>query len=240
MRIVTWNCCRGAFYKKVPVLNTLSPDIAIIQECGQPSAIDNQCLWFGDNPKQGIAVVAKAPYQVRAMPLLIDVPKYAMPVQVVGPVNFIILAIWAKGRQKFPYIEGVVRAVEMYSNLLADSTAIIIGDFNSNTIWYDEHPCQQNHSALVRRLSEIGMISSYHAFHGVLHGKEKDPTHYFRWNEQQPYHIDYAFIPSHWLQSIQVVAVGSYRDWKDYSDHRPLLVDFGKLAPTNAPSMLDA
>jgi hypothetical protein len=48
---------------------------------------------------------------------------------------------------------------------------------------------------------------------------------YFQWKEQKPYHIDYCFIPEEWAPDVQCVEIGSYAEWKDYSDHRPLLVE---------------
>lgn len=226
MRLVTWNCCRGAYSAKASLLDILRPDIAVIQECGKPPSIDDHCLWFGDNPKQGITVVAKDAYHMHALPPLPDVPNYCMPIQVSGAKRFIILAVWAKGRQQYSYVEGVVKAVEMYADLLTHSPAVVIGDFNSNTSWDDEHPSDLCHTALVERLAGLGMVSSYHAFHGMAHGQERCPTHYFQWNEKKPYHIDYAFIPERWLPSVREVTIGSYQEWKDYSDHRPLMVDF--------------
>jgi len=54
MRNVTGNCRRGTYARKVPLLNTLAPDIAVIQECARLEIESEQCLWFGDNPRQGI------------------------------------------------------------------------------------------------------------------------------------------------------------------------------------------
>ena len=113
MRLVTWNCCRGPYLKKAPLLDALAPDIAVIQECARPTTETDQCLWFGDNPHQGIAVFTKGSYRIRALPILPEVPKYAIPVEVLGPTNFLLIAVWSKGGQASPYVEGVVRAVEL-------------------------------------------------------------------------------------------------------------------------------
>ena len=32
MRLVTWNCCRGAFGKKAALLDSLSADVTVIQD----------------------------------------------------------------------------------------------------------------------------------------------------------------------------------------------------------------
>jgi len=67
MRLVTWNCCRGQ-YLKTSFLEALAPDIAVIQECAKPTCVNDQCLWFGHNPHQGVAVFANGPYRLRALP----------------------------------------------------------------------------------------------------------------------------------------------------------------------------
>src|SRR5271165_5982378 len=96
MRLVTWNCCRGAYLKKAPLLNALAPDIAVIQECARPATATDQCLWFGDNPRQGVAVAANGRYRIRALPAVPGVPRYAIPVEVTGPNHFLLIAVWSK------------------------------------------------------------------------------------------------------------------------------------------------
>jgi hypothetical protein len=209
----------------VPFLDPLAPDIAVIQECAQPLAQTDQCLWFGDNPRQGIAVRAGGPYRLRALSTVADVPPYVIPLEVTGPVSFTLLVVWSKRHPKFPYVEGVVRAVELYRHLLSGHASVVMGDFNSNAIWDAKHPPRANHSALVALLAELGLESAYHAFLREAHGQESRPTHYFHWDEQQPFHIDYCFIPRRWLELVQRVEVPNYADWSGRSDHRPLIVD---------------
>ena len=42
---------------------------------------------------------------------------------------------------------------------------------------------------------------------------------------EQPYHIDYCFIPDSWVPSILSVEVGAYKLWITASDHCPQVVD---------------
>ena len=225
MRLVTWNCCRGAFSTKVPLLDSFEADIAVIQECARPIAMSDKCLWFGDNPRQGIAVRTSNQYRIRALPTAADVPKFVFPVEVVGPEHFTLLAVWSKGGQKYRYVMGVVKAIQTYRALFESSPTVLIGDLNSNAIWDTWHPRDLNHSALVSLLSDLGNVSSYHSFFGETHGEETRPTCYLLWNEHRPYHIDYCFIPRSWASRIQLVEVGSYDAWRQHSDHRPLIVD---------------
>lgn len=230
MRLLTWNCNRGAYAKKAAFLNALMPDVSVIQECARPVTESDRRLWFGDNPRQGIAVRASGAYRLRSLSQLDDVPPYVIPVEVTGPVSFTLLVVWSKRHPKFPYVEGVVRAVELYRHLLSGNPSVVMGDFNSNAIWDAGHAANANHSALVALLAELGLESAYHAFYGEAHGEESRPTYYFHWDEQQPFHIDYCFIPRKWLRRVRRVDVPSYAEWSGRSDHRPLIVDIDGAA----------
>lgn len=225
MRLVTWNCSRGPFEKKVPLLDAYSTDIAVVQECAKPKIQSPNCLWFGDNPKQGIAVSASLKYRLQALPMLQDAPKYVIPISVTGPTDFTLFAVWTLGKQEYPYVEAASKAVDMYRDLIAGFPTVLIGDFNSNAIWDATHPPDLNHSAFVKRLSGLGIISAYHYRYNEKHGEETRPTYYFHWKNNRPYHIDYCFVPRAWAEKLVQVEIGSYEDWKKYSDHRPLFVE---------------
>lgn len=225
MRLVTWNCCRGSLLRKIPLLDEFAPDVVVMQECAKPLTETEQCLWFGDNPRQGVAIKAYGQYRLRAFPASADVPRYVIPVEVLGPTHFLLIAVWAMPNPGYRYVEGVLRAVEIYRSLFTQHQTVIIGDFNSNSIWDSSHRAGYSHGALVKLLSELGLVSGYHHFYNEAHGRETRPTFYLRWNQQHPYHLDYCFIPQLWAPTVSRVAVGSYQAWKQHSDHRPLLVE---------------
>lgn len=112
LRLVTWNCCCGPFSKKVPLLDLLMPDIAVIQECPRPEATSGQRLWFGDNPNKGLLVQAYGDYRLRELPKAPDVPKFVIPVAVNGPSEFNLLATWTKLQEPYRYVRAAVKAVE--------------------------------------------------------------------------------------------------------------------------------
>jgi len=170
-------------------------------------------------------VTSAAPYTIRALPVESDVPKFVFPVEVLGPVSFTLLVVWAKGGQQFRYVMGVVKAVHAYRRLFETSPTVLIGDLNSNKIWDSSHPAGLNHSSLILLLSELGVVSSYHHFFGEAPGEETRPTFYLLWKKERPYHMDYCFVPRSWAARIQHVEVGTFDAWKEHSDHRPLLVD---------------
>ncbi len=230
MRIVTWNCCRGPLARKLDALDTLNADVAVLQECPRPAVQSDRCLWFGDNPRQGIAVLARGAYRLRRLPMAADAPNYVMPVRVSGPQRFSLLAVWAMAGQPHRYVAAVVRAVELYARRLRRSPWLLLGDLNSNACWDATHSQDTSHSALVRRLAALRMQSCYHAHFDEAHGAESVPTFHLYRHEARPYHLDYCFAPAAWLPALRSVSVGDYATWAPFSDHRPMLMEFDIVA----------
>jgi endonuclease/exonuclease/phosphatase family metal-dependent hydrolase len=133
--------------------------------------------------------------------------------------------VWSKTDRKYPYVKAVIRAVARYRDLIAAQPTVVMGDFNSNSIWDRKRPFKETHSGLVQQLSALGLVSAYHDFHGEPHGGETRPTLYLLKQRQRPYHIDYCFVPRAWLSSVQSVKVGAYEDWIALSDHTPVSVE---------------
>lgn len=237
MRLVTWNCCRGSDARKVPLLDALKAAIAVIQECARPAKESDTCLWFGDNPRQGITIGASPPYRLQRLPEPEGVPKYVVPISVVGPVEFNILTVWSQSNQPHRYVEAVVKAVDMYRALIDESPTVSLGDLNSNRLWDFRHPRDRNHSALVALLGRLGLVSADHAFYGEAHGHETKPTCYFHWKEQRPHHIDYCFIPEVWAKDLRQVEIGEFEEWKKHSDHRPRIVEVNLSAHAHSVAL---
>ena len=226
MRLVTWNACRGQFNRKVPLLDALGADIAVIQEIAAPSEQSKRTLWFGDNPRIGVAVVAREPYTLRQRDPLPGAPKYFVPVDVEGPRSFLLFAVWTMGEpEQHRYVRGASTAIDMYKSVFSEPPVVLLGDFNSNAIWDKEHPAELNHSAMVSRLAGHGLVSAYHHHKRESQGSESEPTFYFHRNQSKPFHIDYCFLPSAWAETVESVKVGTFEGWKDHSDHRPLMVE---------------
>jgi exodeoxyribonuclease III len=223
MRLVTWNCNRGSVKTKLPLLDCFEPTIAILPECA-PATEVTSCLWLGDSGGPGIAVNATADYRITPIAPR-DVPRYTFPIQVEGPVRFLLLVVWSRKNTDYRYVKAVIRAVECYSDLISAQPTVLIGDFNSNTRWDYKRRLDQSHSGLVRRLSALHMTSAYHSFFGEAHGAETRSTLYLLKQKQRSYHIDYCFIPNAWLSLVRSVELGKYEDWIKFSDHTPLCVD---------------
>ena len=122
------------------------------------------------------------------------------------------------------------RALSKYARFLTERPSIVAGDFNNNVLWH-RPGWRINHGTVVAGLEKLGLISAYHGLRGEAQGGETQPTLYWRDRKKDgpTYHIDYVFLPSHWLASVTELAVGTYEDWcgSGLSDHVPILVDVG-------------
>jgi exonuclease III len=209
---------------KAQALAPLNPDIAIIQEAPRPKDKDTpHRLWFGGASRVGIAVLARNGYTVaRASRGTADTDP-VRAVRVGGPVDFNLIAIWARADTK--YIRGVYDRMQSHVRFARKRPTVLAGDLNSNTIW-DRPRVPMNHSRFVSWMrDELGLVSAYHEHYGEPHGKESRPTYYFQWSEAKPFHIDYCFVPQAWRPLVRSVEVGGYAEWSVLSDHRPVTVD---------------
>ncbi len=78
-------------------------------------------------------------------------------------------------------------------------------------------------------VAKLGLVSSYHRFHGVDLGDEQDMT--LRWTGpgglEQRYHCDLVFLPEGWLPALRSVEVGEWEAWivANRSDHAPVMIE---------------
>jgi endonuclease/exonuclease/phosphatase family metal-dependent hydrolase len=200
----------------------LNADIVILQEAGQPgeAADTTRVAWFPVTGRVGVAVVTRNGFEVKPS----DGPGGLVAchaVDVRGPERFSVLAVWTQ--QKDGYISGLAADLDRCSDWMAGREVVIAGDFNSNAIW-DKASRPADHSRVVARLErEFGLISAYHAALGVAQGAEPHATHYWRWQEANPFHLDYCFVPTAW--KVCNVSVGEFAPGAHVSDHRPVIVD---------------
>jgi len=170
-------------------------------------------------------VQAYRDYRLRELPTAPDVPKFVIPVAVSGPTEFNLLAAWTKLQEPYRYVRAAVKAVEIYRELFIGTPTVLMGDLNSNTIWDAEHPSHLNHSSLVSQLEKLGSVSAYHHYYNEIHGSETRATFHLYRREIHPFHIDYCFIPHSWANRISRVELGAFDEWRQFSDHRPLIVE---------------
>lgn len=241
MKVITWNC-NMAFRKKAEVILNCKPDILIVPECEHPDKLmfpkdalkPTDTLWFGNNQNKGLAIFSYSDFRFKTAEVHNESIRTIIPIEVTGgSFDFNLFAIWAYNPldPEGCYVEQVYKAVLYYDNLLTNKQTLLIGDFNSNTIWDKKHRAS-NHSKVVELLEDKGILSLYHLHHKQVQGKELHPTYYMYRHKNRPYHIDYCFASAGFVQRLQSVEVGDFDFWIKYSDHVPVIVEFGSLSPT--------
>jgi len=219
-----------ALHKKHEKLLTFGADIMVIQECSrkyvrQISRSEGwSAAWFGKNLNKGLGVIVKAPWSIREAKAL--KPKWIAKVIIDGPFPLELFPVWAcpSERRAESYIGQVHLLLDILERKKPAHSTIIIGDFNSNSIW-DGGRRINDHSAAVGRLRKLGMESAYHAFFKQTQGAEEHPTFWFTKNTNKVYHLDYAFLSEELFSKLKRVEVGHHKDWLSLSDHAPMLVE---------------
>ncbi len=219
MRVTTWNRPRADIEESLGLLKQLEADLVALQECRRPDGSDASVVWCGDSPLQGSAVVSTS----AALPIEpIDIPglhRTVVPVIVQAPQPFVFVGVWTHP----PYNEVAWAVMNSCVDAADGLPVMAAGDFNSSPGAVDQAP--ESKLFLQGMRDELGLVSAYHHFTGEAFGEETRATYYHQWNEPNPFHIDYCFVPEAWLGRLTGVEVGSFGDWPQ-SDHRPLTVEF--------------
>jgi exonuclease III len=225
-----------AFRKKAALIMAARPDILVVPECEHPKKIDfgdgslkpTDALWFGQNHHKGLGIFSYGDFHLRKKRSHTEDLKHIVPVTVSNKgLTINLFAIWANSPDDpdGQYVEQVWKAIHHYKNIIRRKQTILIGDFNSNTIW-DRPRRIGNHSAVVKKLNRKGIRSVYHSYFGQTHGKEEHSTFYLYKHRDKPYHIDYCFASEDLMTKLTSVEVGAFDNWKVYSDHMPLIASF--------------
>jgi exodeoxyribonuclease-3 len=222
-----------ALRKKQTALASLRPDISVLQEVSKAdaSALMESC-WVGNNLTKGIAVVGSNGFRVRVHQAYDPRIEFIVPIEVTGPAEFLLLAVWVMHNravnriQENPNRWQMLQALEVYESLLRSQRCVVAGDFN-NAVRWDGPRKASNHSLAVEKLSNLGLVSAYHTRSVTSQGKEPDPTLFWMRHRDSPYHIDYIWLPAAWVAGLKAVEVGEFSTWvqSGLSDHVPLTVE---------------
>ena len=232
MKIITWNC-NMAFRKKADLIMAHQPDLLVVPECEHPDKIKfasqpSDTHWFGTNQNKGLGIFSFGGFKLQLMEEYNPEFKMIIPIRVKRKrFTLILYAIWANNPSDpdGQYVTQIWKALHHYDALLENKRTVLVGDFNSNTIW-DKPRRKGNHSHVVEVLHQKRISSTYHRYFQQEQGKEVHPTFYLYKNREKPYHLDYCFVSADLSKKLQLVEVGDYDSWKSYSDHVPLIVTF--------------
>jgi exonuclease III len=225
-----------AFRKKAAAVLAQQPDIVIVPECEAPEKLQfaagtpspNDMVWYGTNRHKGLGIFSYSTYKFKLLDNHNPAFKNILPIAVTGgKVDLILFAVWANhpADKDGAYVTQVWKAIHYYEDLLKEKKIILAGDFNSNTIW-DRPKREGNHSTVVQTLEAKKIFSTYHYFHRQVQGAEKHPTQFMYRHKDKPYHLDYCFASAYFMKRLISVDIGKYKDWKQFSDHLPLMVNF--------------
>lgn len=234
MHCISWNC-GGSFRTKFEALESYGADVWVIQECEDPARYPDSALsqrfpihlWKGDNPHKGLGVFVTRPMALQKLDWSDEYQghkvKYFLPCLLEKEIK--LLAVWTHRNQSpnFGYIGQFWKYLQTNGHLF--NRIIIPGDFNSNVRW-DEWDRWWNHSDVVRLLEERDIHSLYHLRTLEKQGQESQPTFYLQRNPNKAYHIDYCFASREIAEACRSFKIGSWPEWKGFSDHCPIMMEF--------------
>lgn len=230
LRIASWNACMK-FREKVDVIAPLDADIVVVPESENLERLASADLsawphrhWLGDIPFKGLLVMSKLEYPLTVLENYDDSLRYILPLKIGGNADLTLLAVWTQRDARGHYTVDLMTAIDRYLDV--ESDAIVIGDLNSNSIWDNLHRRAVTHTQIVEKLESLGIRSAYHHVTGEAQGSETVPTHAFRRDASNTFHIDYCFASKRLLGPGTSVNIPPVSDWVGRSDHGPLVVTF--------------
>ena len=224
------------YRRKANLMLAHKPDIVVVPECEHPdklkfepgTPLPKDVFWFGNNQNKGLGVFSYTNYKFKiddshrsefrtVLPLIVTNTKHELT----------LFAIWANNPDDkgYQYVGQIWKALNFYTELLRDKRTILVGDFNSNTIW-DKPRREGNHSTVVEFLANKGIHSTYHKYFNLMQGNEKHDTLFMYRHKDKSYHIDYCFASNDLIKKLSQVEVGKHKDWCKHSDHTPVIVTF--------------
>jgi endonuclease/exonuclease/phosphatase family metal-dependent hydrolase len=225
LRIVTWNCRSGLAAKRLSELAEHEAHVVFLQECrpsetlSPPHVVCQRAI----NGAKGIALaVPAASYHCVPRALPGGSGRAVIAAQVLAPVPFTVLGIWAQGPG---YADDVMLTLQAHADLLRTEHVVVVGDLNSGSRLDRRRSLTRNHKRLLDLCGELELVSAYHAFHRIDPGDESHATYFHQFKRSQPWHIDFCFIPRRWSSRLIRVTILDGRRWAKRSDHRPLLVE---------------
>lgn len=223
LRLLTWNCHHGALSARLAELAAFSPAIIFLQECAptDPLPPTRPFVTQRVNTRKAIALTSlDEDYFLAKLRPRANRGRAVVGARVSGAASFTALGIWSQGPR---YVDDVMRTLKAYDRVLRSGPAVVMGDLNSGTNLNTRQSPSKGHARILAALADVGLVSAYHRFHGVEHGREMHPTYRHQRNPSKPWHIDFCFVPVGW--DVVGVDVPHSEEWTARSDHLPLCVE---------------
>lgn len=214
------------YASKQAELLALQPDVALLQECSEKHLKASGAPfshWIGSNLHKGFGVLGFGNHIYTLSSLYTPAYPWFLPLHI-DDERLTILGVWAHIKEKQErYVRVTHQAIDYYQPLLTAERSVVMGDFNSNSIW-DASFRGRSHTDLVARLQRLHLHSVYHAQTHEAQGKETVSTFYLYRHRDKGYHLDYAFV-SHCLLAHTRLTIPEEGWWFTRSDHIPLILD---------------
>jgi endonuclease/exonuclease/phosphatase family metal-dependent hydrolase len=211
--------------QRLAELAPYSPDLVFLQECRPTDTLPlaGQFIRHRVNARKGIALGSPHDaYRVSELEPRGASGRAAIAASIKGRASFNAFGLWSQGPH---YADDVMRTLEAFEDILRSGPAVVMGDFNSGTSLNGARTPSAAHARLVAAFADLGLVSAYHAFHGVEHGQETHHTYRHQFKSSELWHIDFCFVPASWSTKLTAVELVDGKAWRKASDHHPLKVD---------------
>jgi hypothetical protein len=242
LRIVTWNC-NMALHLKFERLLALEPDIAVIQECAEPSlelARGREqpfaaCEWIGFNPNKGLGVFTFGGLRLARDPSYAEEFALYLPVRIEGACRLNLLGVWVVPKAPPGATNNPRAALQHYGPFLSGELSVVAGDFNMLPQQMSRRPAVAGGRSVSELLRTAGLEDADALASELWPGRLLMRTHFHQRKPRRGFVNDYVFIPESAASGeagVRLVGfdVGDPHEWITWSDHVPLIVDL-ELSP---------
>jgi exonuclease III len=231
MKIITWNA-NGKFSTKFPAILEEDGDIYVIQECENPLIANSDeylefasnYFWVGENQYYGLGIFARDNVKLKLVNLDDKGLRYFIPVNVNDDFNF--LGIWTnpdmEGNKVIHYPKEITKYYEAHKDSgFFNENMIICGDFNCD-VGLVNKTHGKNVYEMMDKISEIGLIDTYHYLNDETQGHESKSTFFMYRNLSKAFHLDHVFSSSDRVKDLQIPEP---EYWMKLSDHVPIIFE---------------
>jgi len=210
----------------------LAPDILVVPECDKTAPVQQELEgarqtgfeWVGRISSKGLGIFSFGDYRLSLAGFYNPNHRFVVPLEVQGPMSFLLLAVWTVPDEIGSYVRPLVEAWKEYTPQIRAQNVVIAGDFNAS-VQFRGKP-NFHFSVFLNLVAESGVCSLYHETTDEPHGQEKAPTFFLYRKRERPFHIDYMFAGAGLRSRLKSFRVGNHEDWAVHSDHMPLSAHF--------------
>ena len=224
MKIISYNIAKFS-QKKVEHILAMDADLYVLPELANKDIVTlpegYEMAWCGDDdvPDKGLCVIWKKHLSVELLSVDKDIPHHLPLMVKCEDTPLFLLACWptVRGTNK-SYPQLLLEALKEYNFYITFYDSLVVGDFNCFIGQKGVKKSTGTFEDCIYEFENHGMRSMYHEQTGECFGKESTATFYWRYNEESPFFLDYAFSNL----TPQSFEIGEWE--KEISDHRPLII----------------